>query len=101
LQLNYAKEDEVATYIRTKISAEQKERLGNLFNVIEGFETTLSLEILSSTHYLLSENPNANEDELLDRIQTWNDRKKNLISKDYINIAVEHLHNYGSKLHFV
>ena len=100
LQLNYEKEEEVATYIKTKLSAEQNERLTNLFNVIDGFETTLSLEILSSTHYLLSENPTANEDELFEKIQAWNDRKKSLISKEYINIAVEHLHNYGTKLSF-
>ncbi len=99
LQLNYERFNEIETFVKTNLSSEQKQRLDNLFKVIQGFETTLSLEILSSTHFLLSENPKATEDELFEKIQDWNERKKNLIAKEYINIAVNHLNNYGSQLH--
>lgn len=98
LQLNYERFGEVETFVKTNLSAEQKQRLQNLFRVIEGFETTLSLEILSSTHFLISENPKITEDELFEKIQDWNERKKNLITKEYINIALTHLSNYGNKL---
>lgn len=98
LQLNYERFDEVETYIKLNLSGEQKQRLQNLFSVIEGFETTLSLEILSSTHFLISENPRITEDELFEKIQDWNERKKNLVTKEYINIALTHLSNYGNKL---
>jgi len=98
LQLNYERYDEVETFIKSNLSIEQKQRLGNLFEAIEGFESTLSLEILSSTHFLLGENPKATEDELFEKIKNWNERKKNLITKEYINIAINHLNNYGSRL---
>ncbi len=100
LKLNYERFDEVETYIKTNLSSEQKRRLDDLFKVIEGFETTLSLEVLSSTHYLLSENPKATEDELFEKIQEWNERKKTIIKKEYINIAKKHLQEY-SKLLFI
>lgn len=100
LQLNYQTYDEVEKYINTNLTSDQKQRLESVFTIIDGFETTLSLEILSSAHYLISENPKLTEDQLFEKIQDWNERKKNLVTKEYINIAIEHLQNYGSKLNF-
>ena len=98
LQLNYERYDEVETYIKVNLTSEQNQRLENLFKVIEGFESTLSLEILASTHFLKSENPKLSEDELFEKIQDWNERKKSFITKEYINIALNHLRNYESNL---
>lgn len=100
LQLNYQKYEEVEKYVNTNLNSDQKQRLESIFNIIDGFETTLSLEILSSAHFLLSDNPKLTEDQLFEKIQDWNERKKNLVTKEYINIAMEHLNNYGSKLNF-
>ena len=100
LQLNYDTYDEIEKYVNTNLSSGQKQRLENVFSIIEGFENTLSLEILSSSHFLISENPKLTEDQLFEKIQEWNERKKNLVTKEYINIALEHLNNYGSRLNF-
>ncbi len=100
LHLNYKTFNEVEKYINTNLSSDQKQRLESVFTIIDGFETTLSLEILSSVHFLISENPKLTEDQLFEKIQDWNERKKNLVTKEYINIALEHLHNYGNKLNF-
>lgn len=100
LQLNYEKYDEVKQYVNTNLTSDQKQRLESVFRIIDGFETTLSLEILSSAHFLITENPNLTEDQLFNKIQDWNERKKNLVTKEYINIALEHLRDYGSKLNF-
>ena len=97
LQLNYERYDEVQNYIKT-LGFEQQKRLENLFEVIDGFETTLSLEILSSTHFLISENPKISEEELFDKIKNWNERKKNIITKEHITIALNHLQDYGSTI---
>lgn len=98
LKLNYERYDEIESYVKTNLTPEQKQRLDNLFLVIEGFESTLSMEILASVHFLKSENPDLTEDELFIKIQDWNKRKKDLISKDYIDIAINHLNQYGSRL---
>lgn len=101
LQLNYKTYPEIENYINTNLTPNQKQRLESVFDIIDGFETTLSLEILSSTHFLISENPKLTEAQLLEKIQDWNERKKNLVTKEYINIALEHLQSYGSKLNFL
>jgi len=100
LKLNWEKFDEVELYIKTSLSAEQQQRLNDLFKVIDGFESTLSLEILASIHYLLSLDSKLSQSDLLSKIQSWNERKKNLIKEEYIGIALEHLSNYGRTLNF-
>lgn len=100
LQLNYEKYNEVEKYVTTNLTSDQKQRLESVFSIIDGFETTLSLEILSSAHFLISEDPSLTEDQLFNKIQGWNERKKNLVTKEYISIALEHLQNYGSLLSF-
>jgi len=100
LKLNWDKYDEVERYIKTSLSSEQIQRLEDLFKVIDGFESTLSLEILASIHYLLSKDPKLTQAELLSQIQAWNERKKNIIKEEYIGIALEHLSNYGRSLNF-
>jgi len=94
LKLNYDKYDEVKDYIRKYLTQEQKQRLTDLFRIINGFESTLSLEILASIDYLLFENSKLDVDQLLEKIQSWNSRKKALIDKEYIEIALKHLNHY-------
>lgn len=99
LQLVWERYSEVEKFINAHLSTIQRQRLDDLFKVIEGFESTLSLEILSSAHYLMEENPEVTQKELFEKIQDWNERKKNLIKEEYISIAVNHLKDYGSRLH--
>ncbi|WP_309607405.1 macro domain-containing protein [Flavobacterium sp.] len=100
LQLNYDRYNEVEQYVMKNLSLNQKQRLVSVFEIIEGFETTLSLEILSSTHFLIDQNPKLNDDELFEKIQDWNQRKKSLINKEYIQIAMNHLREFTTKLNF-
>lgn len=100
LHLNYDMYDEVENYVKSNLSSNQKNRLESVFNIIDGFETTLSMEILSSTHFLMSQDAKLTNIQLVEKIQGWNERKKNLITKEHITIAVEHLNNYANKLNF-
>ena len=100
LKLNYALYTEVQDYVRKNLTPEQHMRLKNVFQLIDGFESSLSLEILSSIDFLLSENPKLNTDELLLKIQSWNARKKELIDKEQIEIALLRLKDYSTQLNF-
>lgn len=100
LQLNFDKYDEVKEYVNKKLAPEQTERLKNLYRLIDGFESTLALEILASVDFLRQQNNQITESELFEKIQDWNKRKKDLVKKEYISIAVKHLDDYGTKLHF-
>ncbi len=100
LELNYDRFDEINEYVKQYLKQEQRDRLNNLFEAIEGFESTFSLEILSSVHFITKENPKIEIDEIVSKIKIWNKRKKALITKQYVNIAYDHLEDYGRKLNF-
>ena len=99
LKLNYEKYNEVKDYINHNLEPAQRQRLANLFLIIEGFESTLSLEILSSVHYIKQNSPGLREGEILSKIHDWNDRKKSLIDEYHVGLANERLNEYGRQLH--
>ena len=97
LKLNYHRYEEVEAYIVKNLSPEQNERLSNLFALIEGFESSLALEILATTHFVKSTNPGLTEEQLYGKIQSWSTRKRDLIKKEYISLALSHLQNYEKR----
>lgn len=98
LQLNYDRYNEVVEYVNKELTSEQKERLDNLFKAIDGFESTLSLEVLSSTHFAKKKYPELSKEQLIEKVQ-WTVRKKEKINPDYVHIAYEHLKEHGNHLH--
>ena len=100
LQLNYALVEEVKKYVDEKLTDKQRERLYSVFALMSGFESTLALEVLSSIHFLLTQDRTLSNKDLLEKIGSWNERKKALIKEEYVNLAVAHLQNYSQKLNF-
>lgn len=96
LKLNYDKLDEVKRYVKTNLTDKQLSRLKSLINFISGFETELSLEVLSSVAFLLEGNPNQSLEDIISGISSWNERKKRLFKDQYIQIAYNHLKTYQS-----
>lgn len=101
LKLNFDRYNEVKEYIAKELTAEQKERLSSLYRLIDGFESSLALEILASVDFLQNEKKDIIEDELFEKIHSWNARKKNLVKKEYISIAIQQLNNYRSEFQIV
>ena len=91
LKLNYERFDEVKIYINNQLNSIQKKRLKKLINFITGFESELSLEILSSVAMILDSNPYMSLEKVTEECK-WNERKKRLFKNEYITIAYEHLH---------
>lgn len=99
LLLNYKKLDEVKNYIDKELNPEQKDRLRRLVKLIDGFQSELSLEILASVDFILSEHPAFTEEEAHVAIQNWSERKNKLIKKEYVGIAYSHLKSYSDSFY--
>jgi O-acetyl-ADP-ribose deacetylase (regulator of RNase III) len=91
LKLNYEKFNEVKKYVNEDLSSDQKQRLKKLIKFIGGFESELSLEILSSVAFLLDKEPDLTLEETVKGIYSWNERKHKLFKQKYIEIAYNHL----------
>ena len=60
----------LARYPRTR------ERLERVFELVDGFESSLGMELLATTHWVAKERPWASDKEITDYIHAWNPRKK-------------------------
>lgn len=100
INLNYEKYSEIEDYINKNLSFEQHQRLKNLFALIDGFESPLSLEILASVHYLLSKDSKLSSEQILEKIAAWSERKKLLIDKEHVEIALKRLNEHSNTLAF-
>ena len=76
---------------------ESKSRIGQLCEVIEGFETPYGMELLSSVHWVArhAERPAITADAALAAIQAWSDRKRNMFKPLHIRIAWDRLGELG------
>ena len=101
IELKYDKAKEVSEYVRKNLSDKQIQILKNLINLIDSFQSPLSLEILATIDFIRLEIPDANKDDIIRIIKNWSYRKQEHFDEKYIDIALEHLDEYKSQLQFV
>ncbi|WP_069660688.1 type II toxin-antitoxin system antitoxin DNA ADP-ribosyl glycohydrolase DarG [Arcticibacter eurypsychrophilus] len=94
LFLNYAKADEINRYVETQLSFEQKQRLQNVLKLINGFESTFSLELLASVDFVQQVNKTKDLGLLVHEIKAWNPRKAHMFEERHVRIAAEHLEQH-------
>ncbi|HRN27489.1 MAG: macro domain-containing protein [Ignavibacteriaceae bacterium] len=92
----------VYDFIVQNCTQEQKDRLDKVYKLIEGFESPLSMELLATVDYVLKYELKQGlfaELELENKIHSWNERKRKLLSKEYIDIALEKLRSFEQTLY--
>ncbi len=70
---------------------EAKERLKEVAQLIEGFETPYGMELLATVHWVASQEKAADFTTVLKEIQSWSTRKGDLFSREHVNVAWRHL----------
>lgn len=98
--------DEIHEFIEKELTQEQKNRLNFVYEFIEGFESPLGLELLATVDYVLRNSKNAiSREELITRIfnwdsenPSWGKRKRELMKKEYIEVALERIQAYQEYL---
>lgn len=69
------------------------ERINAVSELIEGFETPHGMELLSTVHWVLQEDPRAKSDlnVAVQLVHSWNDRKRAVFPINHITVAHSHL----------
>ena len=72
-------------------------RLNKVTELIQGFETPYGMELLSSVHWIAKHEsrPAKNQQEAVQMIHLWNDRKKKMFVPDHIEVAWNWLYECG------
>ncbi len=92
IRLATDKVDEVVEYIKTNLSDEQKGRLKEALQLINGFETPFGLELLGTLDFIFREkNKILSTEEIIPELKNWTGRKEKLFKPQYINTAKKRL----------
>lgn len=76
--------------------ADTAKRVERISCLIEGYETPFGMELLATVHWAASKiGPAANEQTVLSFIQSWNDRKRHLMSEHLVKRAYARLLTEG------
>lgn len=73
---------------------ETQTRFGRVPGLVEGFESSFGLELLSTVHWVATEHPSASGDELIGHTYAWHHRKRRF-SERQIRLAIQVLREKG------
>lgn len=75
-------------------------RLELVANLIDGFEDTFGLELLSTVHWVVTHSPECAEslDLTIEKVKSWNSRKARVFNDNQIFSAWNHLHEHSWSL---
>ena len=100
LLLNYEKYQEVEAYVHNQLKSQQLDRLKSVLTLIQGFESTYALELLASVDFSSKQEGIKTVEDVKGHIKKWNRRKANLFKDEHIELAYNHLKEYGCTLIF-
>ncbi|MGG3738374.1 hypothetical protein [Aeribacillus pallidus] len=80
-----------------KGDSEAHEHLGRVRDIIQGFETPYGLELLSTVHWIVKENPDIKDDiqSIVEEVHNWNERKQKIFKEKHITKVWQHLKGIG------
>lgn len=87
---------EAEEFLATQNDAETNSRVVRISSLISGFETPYGMELLATVHWVALQGPSPVEyDEVVKRVQNWNERKRSLMSPKHIRAAFDRLSAEG------
>lgn len=95
LYLNYKRLDEVRGHLNTQLESVQKKKLRSVVKLISGFESSYSLELLATVHFISQNLQTVNLDTVKHALSEWSMRKANLFEDRDIEIALKHLRSHS------
>jgi len=96
IKLVQDKKSESAHIINNDLDFNQKIRLKSVLDLIEGFESTLGLELLATVAFAVDQCPKCSKDEIISDIQNWTKRKKGLMSDHMISVSYDRINKFTS-----
>jgi O-acetyl-ADP-ribose deacetylase (regulator of RNase III) len=74
--------------------SESRERFGRVSELVEGFESSFGLELLTTVHWVVAEHPTATDEEVIDGTYAWGLHKRQF-SERQIRLALRVLREKG------
>ncbi len=95
IKLNQDKKVETKNIIKYNLGEGQKIRLESILNLIEGFESTLGLELLATVAFAIEQCPDCTKIEIISNIQNWTNRKRELMTEHMISVSYDRIKDFS------
>ena len=82
---------EADEFIRSHASLALEGYVDRVAELIEGFQSPYGMELLSTVHWVVTRENAKSEQEVIEKIQQWNPRKRNLMKPEHIRVTLKHL----------
>jgi O-acetyl-ADP-ribose deacetylase (regulator of RNase III) len=82
---------ETAKAFLAKANPELQARVGRVAQLIEGFQSPFGMELLASVHWVAKQEGAADAQQALQKIQSWNPRKNQLMQANHVKSAWQQL----------
>lgn len=99
VELNFDFYPEIKSYIIDEINDEQKARIDSMSNLIDVFESPLSIEILGTVDFIIQNKQTIDLGVISSDINNWTKRKQELMKPHYIKTAYERLMEFKDVLY--
>jgi O-acetyl-ADP-ribose deacetylase (regulator of RNase III) len=81
--------NEARSFLKDKTETEA--RLERVSQLVDGFESSLNLELLASVHWVAKYDNKKTPDEMTEGVRQWSDRKQKIFTPRMISIAIKQL----------
>jgi O-acetyl-ADP-ribose deacetylase (regulator of RNase III) len=78
-------------FLASQEDSETAQRVEKIARLIDGFETPYGMELLATVHWVAAEKPSASVDEIVQAVQEWNARKREIMKPAHIKAAHDRL----------
>jgi len=95
IKLVQDRKSESKDIINNKLDPNQKNRLHSIQNLIEGFESTLGIELLATVAFAIEQCPNCSKEEIISDIHNWTTRKKEIMSEHMISVSYDRIKEFA------
>ncbi len=85
---------DIEEFAGNKLSDVQMKRLNDSINLIDGFQTPFSLEVLATVDFILQYNKDFTQEDILKNIRNWTKRKRQLMKPYHIEVAYNRLNDF-------
>ncbi len=92
LELHPNAAEQAETFLAAHNATQQ--RFDRVAEIIQGFETTFGMELLSTVHWVATREQATSAAEAVTKVHTWNNRK-HMFDPRHIHLAWQRLHEAG------
>jgi len=96
VKLEGAKLNDVERFIAEQATEEQRKRMDEVLDLIQGLETPYGLELLSTVDFVMHRTGKRQLQEIQQEIHNWTDRKKDLMKPQHIKLVHTRLQQHLS-----